>query len=381
MVFSNKKYFFGIQKNETYEPLRPLVSSIGQEKVLWDRIVESMIAFLFPGQGSQQVGMGRPLFANFQEAREVLQEVESVLGRFLGPVFLQGPEEDLCQTENLQLAIFTVSMAVLKVLECHFGFPWRKHVSYVAGHSLGEYTALCASQALTLDQAVLLLKHRSQAMARCARSSKAAGGGMGAVLKCPLDALEAIVQDPLVVRKGFCMIANDNSPEQVVLSGHKIAIEQAFTMVQERYPLSRCVMLDVSGPFHSPLMEGALEELQEVLCQITFQKPKIPIVSNITAQAIECPEILRKGLSYQLVRPVRWRETMEFLSQNGVNQFAEIGPGKVLCGLVRKNQGLGVKSRSYGLLNPTDMESFIDEFGPIGTNDLGSVSVVRNNPS
>lgn len=280
-------------------------------------------AFIFPGQGSQSIGMGRDLADVFPVAKAVFQEVDEALHQNLSTLMFSGNIDELTQTQNAQPAIMAVSMAMVRVLES-FGFFLKDNASFVAGHSLGEYTALCATGALTLSQTAKILQMRGQAMAEAGRTE---AGGMMAVLGLEPDFVQKIAAD------SGCYVANDNGAGQWVLSGSLVALSTA-KMRAESMGAKRVVPLPVAGAFHSPLMKSAQEKMKEVLSEITFQHPSVPVVANVTAKA-ETDNFVDL-LIQQIVAPVRWRESVIYMQTQGIAHFVECGPGAVLSGLVRR---------------------------------------------
>lgn len=286
-------------------------------------------ALLFPGQGSQTVGMGKALFEQFQEARDVFQEVDDALNQPLSAIMFEGPAETLTLTENAQPAIMSTSMAALRVLEAECGLR-VEDAAFAAGHSLGEYSALAATGALSLSDAARLLKIRGQSMQRSVPSGN---GAMAALLGVDLPVAEEIAK--LAAAGDICAVANDNASGQVVISGSKAAVERALEIAKEK-GAKRSVLLQVSAPFHCPLMGPAAGVMTDALAAVRMQKPCVPIVTNMTAAAESDPEILKRLLVDQVTGMVRWRESMEYLKAQGVTHALEIGAGKVLSGLMKR---------------------------------------------
>lgn len=286
------------------------------------------IAFTFPGQGSQAVGMGRALAETFPEARAVFDEVDAALGDKLSTVIFDGPLETLTLTENAQPALMAVSLAATRVLGTKgMGID---RVAYVAGHSLGEYSALAAAGSLSVSDAARLLRIRGRAMQEAVPVGQ---GAMAALLGLDLDAANAIVAE---ARQGeVCDTANDNGAGQVVVSGNKAAVERAVELAKER-GARRAVLLTVSAPFHCALMAPAAKVMAEALKDVAIKPPAVPLIANVTAGPVTDPEAIRRNLIDQVTGLVRWRETIAFLAGAGVSTFVEVGAGKVLSGLAKR---------------------------------------------
>ena len=288
-------------------------------------------AFVFPGQGSQAVGMGRALAEAFPIARETFEEVDDALGQKLGRLMAEGPESDLTLTENAQPALMAVSLATLRVLVTEGNLQLADKVAFVAGHSLGEYSALAAAGALALADAARLLKRRGRAMQQAVPVGEGAMAALlGADLPAATEIAAAATQGPSI-----CSPANDNAPGQVVVSGHKAAVERAMALAAER-GFRRSVLLPVSAPFHCPLMQPAAEAMREALAGIAMAPPAVPLVANVTARPVESPENIRRLLVEQVTGLVRWRESVLAMKEAGVHQLVELGAGKVLTGLARR---------------------------------------------
>lgn len=284
-------------------------------------------AVVFPGQGSQIVGMGKELYENFSCAKEVFNIVDEVLGFALSKVIFEGPADELTKTENTQPALMANSIALLRVIEKEFDKKFSDLCSFTAGHSLGEYTALCASGAITLEDTTKLLQIRGSSMAQCGRDTK---GAMAAIIGSNIEAIEKLVHE--VSALGICQIANDNSSGQVVISGAKMAIDKAIE-ISKSFGIKRAILLPVGGAFHSKLMEPCKEKMKEVLSKIKISKPCIPIFANFSAQIVESEDQIRTALIEQISGSVRWRETMKSFVDNGVECVLEIGSGAVLSSL------------------------------------------------
>lgn len=307
-------------------------------------------AFVFPGQGSQAVGMGRELAEAFEVARHTFQEVDDALNQRLSRLMVEGPEADLTLTENAQPALMAVSVAVLRVLASEGGVDLAKHARFVAGHSLGEYSALCAAGAFTLADTARLLKLRGQAMQRAVPVGK---GGMAALLGADLEQAQAIAAD--AAQGEVCSVANDNSAGQVVISGDADAIDRAIALAAER-GLKRSVRLPVSAPFHCALMRPAADAMAEALAAITISAPVVPVVANVTAAPVSDPNAIRRLLVEQVTGMVRWRECVLTMKEQGVEALVEVGSGKVLAGLTKRIDK-ELSATSVGA--PADVESFL----------------------
>ncbi|MBB4007459.1 ACP S-malonyltransferase [Allorhizobium taibaishanense] len=287
------------------------------------------VAFTFPGQGSQVVGMGKDLAEAFPEARAVFDEVDDALGQKLSDVMWNGPAEDLTLTANAQPALMAVSIAVLRVMEAR-GFSLRGKVSYVAGHSLGEYSALCAAGTFSLADTARLLRIRGNAMQAAV---PVGAGAMAAILGLEHGDVEAVCK--AATTEGPVQIANDNGGGQLVISGATAAVERAAALATEK-GAKRAIMLPVSAPFHSSLMAPAAEAMAEALAKVEMKAPIVPLIANVLAAPVTDPNEIRRLLVEQVTGQVRWRETVEWFSHNAVSVLYEIGAGKVLSGLVRR---------------------------------------------
>ncbi|CAN5378547.1 ACP S-malonyltransferase [soil metagenome] len=288
-----------------------------------------MRAFIFPGQGSQAVGMGRALFDASPVAREIFQEVDEALGQHLFRLMTEGPEADLTLTENAQPAIMANAIATLRVLEREGNVRLAERADFVAGHSLGEYTALCAAGALDVSTTARLLKTRGRAM----QSAVPVGeGAMAALLGADIAKAEALAA--AAAQGEVCEVANDNDPSQVVISGHRGAIERAIAMVKE-HGIKRGILLPVSAPFHCALMQPAADVMAEALAGVPLTPPVVPVYANVLAAPIATPDEVRVRLVEQVTGRVRWRESVAAMTEAGVTQFVEFG-GKVLGPMVKR---------------------------------------------
>lgn len=289
-----------------------------------------MRAFIFPGQGSQKVGMGADLAAASSHARELFEEVDDALGQKLFRLMREGPGDELMLTENAQPAIMALSMAVLRVLEKEGGVKLADVASCVAGHSLGEYSALCAAGAIPLGETARLLKLRGQAMQRAVPVGE---GAMAALLGADVAKAENLVEAAEADGE-ICTLANDNDPGQVVISGHTAAIDRAVAMVKD-HGIKRGVLLPVSAPFHCPLMQPAAQEMEKALAETEIAAPSVPLYANVTAEATSDPDVIRSLLVDQVTGRVRWRESVLAMHAGGAERFIEIG-GKVVGPMVSR---------------------------------------------
>ena len=287
-------------------------------------------AFIFPGQGSQAVGMGQDLAEASTVARHLFQEVDDALSQHLTRLMFEGPEDELRLTENAQPALMAVSLAVVRVLEREAGIDLAEAGDLVAGHSLGEYSALAAVGAFEVAEAARLLKLRGQAMQAAVPVGE---GAMAALLGLDLEAARAVAEE--AAQGEVCAPANDNAPGQVVLSGHKSAVERAVEAAAGQ-GARKCVLLPVSAPFHCTLMAPAAEAMAEALDRSPPRAPRLPLVSNVSAESVADPEVIRYLLVQQVTDMVRWRESVLFMKAQGVDTLVELGAGKVLSGLTRR---------------------------------------------
>lgn len=286
-------------------------------------------AFTFPGQGSQTVGMGKALSEQFLEARAVFEEVDDALGEKLSSVMFEGPEDVLTLTANAQPALMAVSMAVIRVLEKN-GLDLKSRVSFVAGHSLGEYSALCAARTFSLADTARLLRIRGNAM----QAAVAVGeGAMAAIIGLDENVVAEICSS--VLGDGVCQIANDNGGGQIVISGETKAVNAAVKLATEK-GAKRAILLSVSAPFHSSLMQPAADAMHEALLDVNKLAPLVPVIPNVTVKPENNPEKIIELLVHQVTGRVRWRETVEWFAAHNVDTLFEVGCGKVLTGLARR---------------------------------------------
>ena len=307
-------------------------------------------AFLFPGQGSQAVGMGKALADAFVPAGDVFQEVDDALSQRLSRLMWEGPESDLTLTENAQPAIMAFSIAIIRVLQKEGGLDIARHARLVAGHSLGEYSALCAAGAFSLADTARLLKARGQAM----QSAVPVGAGaMIALIGAEIDAAEAVAKQASA-EGGVCVVANDNAPGQVVLSGSKDAMDRVADIAKGA-GIKRAIPLSVSAPFHCPLMQPAADVMADALAKVTIRPLAVPVLANVTAAEASEPEMVRRLLVEQVTARVRWRESMLALKGLGVDTTVEIGGNKVLTGMVKR---IDKELQTVTLDAPAEIEAF-----------------------
>jgi len=313
------------------------------------------LALLFPGQGSQAVGMGAALAETFASAREVFAAVDDALGQHLFRLMQEGPEDELTLTENAQPALMAVSMAVVRVLAADFNVA-IDGAAFAAGHSLGEYSALCAIEALSLSDTARLLKLRGQAMQRAV---PVGAGSMASLIGPKVDlALAEAAAAAGCEGGGVCAVANDNNQGNIVISGEVAAVERAIARAKELG--ARAIPLNVSAPFHCPLMQPAADAMAAALSGTSVAEPLIPLVANITARPVSDPETIRTLLVQQVTGRVRWRESITWLAEEGgVTRFAELGAGKVLAGMVKR---MVPAAETLSLNTPEDLEAFAKSF-------------------
>jgi [acyl-carrier-protein] S-malonyltransferase len=308
------------------------------------------LAFTFPGQGSQAIGMGAELAEAFAAARETFQEVDDALEQKLSKLMLEGPIEDLTLTQNAQPALMAVSMAVVRSLKAEFGVEVTR-AAFVAGHSLGEYSALAAAEALGLAETARLLRLRGEAMQRAVPVGQ---GAMASLIGPKADVALAEAAAAAGSALGICVVANDNNAGNVGISGDKAAVDRAIEKAKELG--ARAVLLNVSAPFHCPLMQPAADEMAEALAGAAISPPRTPVVANVTARPVLEPETIRRLLVEQITGRVRWRESVEWMAgEGGVTRFVELGAGKVLTGMAMR---MLPDAEATALNSPADQEAF-----------------------
>ncbi|WP_363350408.1 ACP S-malonyltransferase [Methylocystis echinoides] len=308
-------------------------------------------AFIFPGQGSQAVGMGKALADAFAPARAVFEEVDDALSQPLSKLMFEGPETELTLTANAQPALMAASLAAIRVLEAECGLDLRKDAAFVAGHSLGEYSALAAAGALSISDTAKLLRIRGDAMQKAVPVGE---GAMAALLGADLEQARDIAGAAAAALSAVCQVANDNGGGQVVISGAKAAVEKAMEIAKEK-GIKRAVLLPVSAPFHCALMQPAADAMAQALAGATIAAPCVPVVANVTAAPVADPETIRRLLVEQVTGAVRWRECVAYIADQGVTQFVECGSGKVLAGLL-KRIAPGATAISVGA--PADLDAY-----------------------
>jgi len=310
-------------------------------------------AFVFPGQGSQAVGMGRDLAEAFPTAREVFEEVDDALGQRLSRLMFEGPEGELTLTANAQPALMATSLATVRVLQQEAGLRLADTAVFVAGHSLGEYSALAAAEALSISETARLLKRRGTAMQEAVPVGE---GAMAAILGLELEAVRALAEE--AGQGEVCDPANDNGGSQVVVSGTQTAVKRAVELAGQR-GARRAILLPVSAPFHCALMAPAADVMARALAEAALLPPQVPLVANVTARATEDPETIRSLLVQQVTAMVRWRESVLYMKEQGVDTLIELGAGKVLTGLARRID------RDLAALNagtPPEIEALVKTF-------------------
>jgi len=307
-------------------------------------------AFVFPGQGSQAVGMGQDLAGAFAAAREVFQEIDDALNQRLSKLMFEGPDDELILTENAQPAIMAVSLAVMRVLSAEGGLELGKDAAFVAGHSLGEYSALAAAGCFSIADTARLLKTRGRAMQEAVPVGE---GAMAALMGLELDAVVAIAE--AASSEGVCAAANDNAPGQVVVSGAVAAVERAMDLAKER-GAKRAVPLPVSAPFHCPLMAPAADVMAEALASVAMNPVAVPVIANVTAAPVTAPSEIRRLLVEQVTGMVRWRECVLTMKAEGVEALVEAGAGKVLAGLARR---IDRELEAVSVGTPESIEEFL----------------------
>ncbi|MBS0959623.1 ACP S-malonyltransferase [Acetobacter thailandicus] len=310
----------------------------------------TVYAFVFPGQGSQSVGMGADLAAAFPAARAVFEEVDEALGEKLSKVIFEGPAETLTATDNAQPALMAVSMAVLRVLETEGGLDLKKKATFLAGHSLGEYAALAAGRSLNIAETARLLRLRGQAMQKAVPAGE---GAMAAIIGATPEQVREICK--AASNDGIVEIANDNGGGQTVISGQTDGIEKAILIAKEM-KIKRALKLPVSAPFHCSMMRPAQETMAEALAKAPVMPPVVPVIANVTAEQETDTQTIRTNLINQVTGQVRWRESVENMVSAGVESFIEIGAGKVLSGLIRR---ISSESSVLSVGTPADIENFL----------------------
>ncbi len=307
------------------------------------------VAFVFPGQGSQAVGMGKALADAFPEARLVFEEVDAALGERLSDIIWNGPADTLTLTENAQPALMAVSLCAMRALETEAGVDLARDAAFVAGHSLGEYSALAAARSISIADAARLLRTRGRAMQKAVPVGV---GAMAALVGLEFGDVKVIATE--AADAGVCAAANDNGGGQVVLSGEKRAVERAVEIAKTR-GAKRAMMLPVSAPFHCSLMQPAAEAMAEALSHVSIKPPVVPLVANVSAKSINEPADIVRSLIKQVTGTVRWRESVSFMARAGVTKFYEVGAGKVLSGLIKR---IAEAATSSSIGTPEDLARF-----------------------
>jgi [acyl-carrier-protein] S-malonyltransferase len=305
-------------------------------------------AFIFPGQGSQTVGMGKALAEAFPAARAVFEEIDAALSQNLSKVMFEGPADELTLTANAQPALMAVSLAMMRVLEAEAGLGVKRDAAFVAGHSLGEYSALAAAGSFSLADTARLLRIRGNAMQN---ATPVGIGAMAALLGLDEGAAREVARE--AAQGQVCDVANDNGGNQVVVSGHKAAVERAVALAPAK-GAKRAVMLTVSAPFHCALMAPAAEAMRAALAEVDMRPPAVPVVANVEAASLSDPEAIRDALVRQVTGTVRWRESVAYMAGQGVDAFYELGSGKVLTGLVKR---IAAGASAFSVGTPEDVAS------------------------
>jgi [acyl-carrier-protein] S-malonyltransferase len=306
-------------------------------------------AFVFPGQGSQTVGMGKALADNFAPARRIFDEVDDALGQKLSVIVFEGPADTLTLTENAQPALMAVSLAVVRVLEAEAGLDLKRDAQFVAGHSLGEYSALAAAGTFSVADTARLLRTRGEAMQKAVPVGV---GAMAALIGLEFEAATAVATE--AAQDQVCQAANDNGGGQVVVSGDKTAVERAVEIAKGK-GAKRAMLLPVSAPFHCRLMQPAADVMAEALSKVDVKAPVVPVISNVLAAPVSAPAEIVKALVAQVTGTVRWRESVAYMAQAGVDRFYEIGSGKVLGGLIKR---IAVGANASAVGTPDDIAAF-----------------------
>tara|TARA_B110000259_G_scaffold70412_2_gene82968 strand:- start:4961 stop:5908 length:948 start_codon:yes stop_codon:yes gene_type:complete len=314
-------------------------------------MIKNNTAFVFPGQGSQIVGMGKDLYENFSSAKEVFQIVDDILSFKLSDIIFNGPDEELRKTQNTQPALMAVSLAIIEVIKKNFEKDIANLCSIVAGHSLGEYSALAAARAISIEDAAKLLRIRGSSMAKCGEKTE---GSMAAILNTDYDVVKEITLEAASGSE-VCQIANDNSVGQIIISGSILAIDNAIKIAKEK-GIRRAIKLPVSGAFHSQLMFNAKKDMEEILPDIMVKTPEIRFINNVDANFSEDSDHIKKSLVRQITGQVRWRETILLMENHGIENIVEIGSGKVLTGLTSRTcKNINTKS----IQNIKDIEELV----------------------